>query len=157
MDEKILKDTTIRQYLLMLKIDSNPYLSHEINELLNSKIQTFSGGFDLALFQMQKDMLLLKCKALIAMLEFDKERQAKYEERAEQLRKEIEKKTKQKETGKVDPYKSFLDWLLVLKKYYGSEIDQDNDLVYLVSATEQMINYYKAQEKQIEESKSKKK
>ena len=156
MDEKILKETTIRQYLLMLKIDSNPYLAHQINELLNSKIQNFSGGLDLALFQMQKDMLLLKCKALIAMLEFDKERQAKYEERAEQLRKDIEKKTKQKETGKVDPYKSFLDWLLVLKKYYGSEIDQDNDLVYLVSATEQMINYYKAQEKQIEESKSKK-
>ena len=129
MDEKILKETTIRQHLLMLKIDSNPYLAHQINELLNSKIQNFSGGLDLALFQMQKDMLLLKCKALIAMLEFDKERQTKYEERAEQLRKEIEKKTKQKETGKVDPYKSFLDWLLVLKKYYGSEIDRDNDLV----------------------------
>ena len=157
MDEKILKETTIRQYLLMLKIDSNPYLAYQINELLNSKIQNFSGGFDLALFQMQKDMLLLKCKALIAMLEFDKERQAKYEERAEQLRKEIEKKTKQKETGKVDPYESFLDWLLVLKKYYGSEIDQDGDLVYLVYATKQMMNYYKAQEKQIEESKSKKK
>lgn len=99
----------------------------------------------------------MKCKALAAMLEFDKEKQAKYEERAEQLRKEIEKKTKQKKTGNFDPYKSFLDWLLVLKKYYGSEIDRDNDLVYLVSATEQMMNYYKAQEKQIEESKSKKK
>ena len=99
----------------------------------------------------------MKCKALTAMLEFDKEKQAKYEARAEELRKEIEKKTKQKETGKVDPYKSFLDWLLVLKKYYGSDIDQDNDLVYLVSATEQMMKYYKAQEKQIEESKSKKK
>lgn len=157
MDEKILKDTTIRQYLMMLRNGSMPTFATQINELLNSKIQNFSGGFDLALFQMQKDMLLMKCKALTAMLEFDKEKQAKYEARAEQLRKEIEKKTKQKETGKVDPYKSFLDWLLVLKKYYGSEIDRDNDLVYLVSATEQMMNYYKAQEKQIEESKSKKK
>jgi hypothetical protein len=157
MEEKILKDTTIRQYLLMLRNGSMPAFASQINELLNSKIQNFSGGFDLALFQMQKDFLLMKCKALMAMLEFDKEKQAKYEERAEQLRKEIEKKTKQKKTGNVDPYKSFLDWLLVLKKYYGSEIDRDNDLVYLVSATEQMMNYYKAQEKQIEESKSKKK
>ena len=156
MDEKILKDTTIRQYLMMLRNGSMPAFASQINELLNSKIQNFSGGFDLALFQMQKDMLLMKCKALAAMLEFDKEKQLKYEEKAEQLRKEIEKKTKQKKTGNVDPYKSFLDWLLVLKKYYGSEIDRDNDLVYLVSATEQMMNYYKAQEKQIEESKSKK-
>ena len=141
----------------MLRNGSMPTFADQITELLKSKIQNFLGGFDIALFQMQKDMLLMKCKALTAMLEFDKEKQAKYEERAEQLRKEIAKKTKQKETGKVDPYKSFLDWLLVLKKYYGSEIDRDNDLVYLVSATEQMMNYYKAQEKQIEESKSKKK
>ena len=100
----------------------------------------------------------MKCKALTAMLEFDKEKQSKYEARAEQLRKEIDKKKKSTDMSKKsDPYKSFLDWLLVLKKYYGSEIDRDNDLVYLVSATEQMMNYYKAQEKQIEESKSKKK
>lgn len=143
---------------MMLRNGSMPTFADQINELLNSKIQNFSGGFDLALFQMQKDFLLMKCKALTAMLEFDKEKQAKYEARAEQLRKEIDKKKKSTDMSKKsDPYKSFLDWLLVLKKYYGSEIDRDNDLVYLVSATEQMMNYYKAQEKQIEESKSKKK
>lgn len=142
---------------MMLRNGSMPTFAAQINELLNSKIQNFSGGFDLALFQMQKDFLLMKSKALMAMLKFNKEEQAKYEERASQLWAQIDKKASKLSKSKSDPYKSFLDWLLVLKKYYGSEIDRDNDLVYLVSATEQMMNYYKAQEKQIEESKSKKK
>ena len=63
--------------------------------------------------------------------------------------------SKKKKAVKTDPYTSFLQWILTLKKYYGSDIDTNNDLLYLISATDQMMKFYKAQETQIENNKRK--
>jgi hypothetical protein len=155
MNEKLL-NTTIREYLEMLKSGKDISTINEINELLNSKIQNFTGSIDLALFQLQKDYLLILAKSLIAMLEFDEEKRLAYLKRAEELKEQIDKKTAQKGKDETDPYKSFLEWILVLKKYYGSDIDLGNDLLYLVSATEQMMKFYENQKQQIENQKVKK-
>jgi hypothetical protein len=155
MNEKLL-NTTIREYLEMLKSGKDISTINEINELLNSKIQNFTGSIDLALFQLQKDYLLILAKSLIAMLEFDEEKRLAYLKRAEELKEQIDKKTAQKGKDETDPYKSFLEWILVLKKYYGSDIDLGNDLLYLVSATEQMMKSYENQKQQIETQKVKK-
>jgi hypothetical protein len=155
MDEKILIETTIKDYLDLLKSGSNISRLKEISDLLNSKVQNFTGGFDLHLFQLQKDYLLILAKSLIAMLEFDEEKRLKYLKRAEEIKTQIDKKTAQKGKEETNPYKSFLEWLLVLKKYYGSDIDQSNDLLYLISATEQMMKFYEGQKQQIENSKRK--
>jgi hypothetical protein len=155
MNEKLL-NTTIREYLEMLKSGKDISTINEINELLNSKIQNFTGSIDLALFQLQKDYLLILAKSLIAMLEFDEEKRLAYLKRAEELKEQIDKKTAQKGKDETDPYKSFLEWILVLKKYYGSDIDLGNDLLYLVSATEQMMKSYENQKQQIEQQKGKK-
>lgn len=156
MNENLLIETTIREYLELLKSGSDPNKLKEISDLLSSKVQNFTGGFDLALFQLQKDYLLILAKSLIAMLEFDEEKRLRYLNRAEELKEQIDKKTAQKGKEETNPYKSFLEWLLVLKKYYGSDIDQSNDLLYLVSATEQMMKFYENQKQQIEQQKGKK-
>jgi len=155
MNENLLIETTIQQYLEMLKDGKATEKLQEISDLLSSRVQNFTGGMDLHLFQLQKDYLLILAKSLIAMLEFDEEKRLRYLARAEELKKEIDKKTAQKGNEENNRYKSFLEWLLVLKKYYGSDIDQSNDLLYLVSATEQMMKFYANQEKQIENSKRK--
>ena len=156
MNENLLIETTIREYLELLKSGSDPNKLKEISDLLSSKVQNFTGGFDLALFQLQKDYLLILAKSLIAMLEFDEEKRLSYLNRADELKKEIDRKTAQKGKEETNPYKSFLEWLLVLKKYYGSDIDQSNDLLYLVSATEQMMKSFENQKQQIEQQKGKK-
>ena len=156
MNENLLIETTIREYLDLLKTCNDPNKLKEISDLLSSKVQNFTGGFDLALFQLQKDYLLILAKSLIAMLEFDEEKRLSYLNRADELKKEIDRKTAQKGKEETNPYKSFLEWLLVLKKYYGSDIDQSNDLLYLVSATEQMMKFYESQKQQIENQKGKK-
>ncbi len=156
MNENLLIETTIRQYLELLKSGKELDKLKEIDDLLSSKISGFTGGFDLCLFQLQKSQLLILAKALIAMLEFDEASRLRYIQRANELQKEIDKKTKQKGKEEKNPYKSFLEWLLVLKKYYGSDIDQSNDLLYLVSATEQMMKFYEGQKQQVENQKRKK-
>lgn len=156
MNENLLIETTIREYLELLKTGYDQSKLKEISDLLSSKVQNFTGGFDLALFQLQKDYLLILSKSLIAMLEFDEEKRLRYLNRADELKKEIDRKTAQKGKDETDPYKSFLEWLLVLKKYYGSDIDQSNDLLYLVSATEQMMKSFENQKQQIEQQKGKK-
>lgn len=87
------------------------------------------------------------------MLEFDSEKMELYAQKIEALRVQIQKKAVK--VNNADPYTSFLQWLLTLKKYYGSDIDTSNDLLYLVSATDQMMRYYKSQEDQIEKAKRK--
>lgn len=156
MNENLLIETTIREYLDLLKTGYDQSKLKEISDLLSSKVQNFTGGFDLALFQLQKDYLLILSKSLIAMLEFDEEKRLRYLNRADELKKEIDRKTAQKGKDETNPYKSFLEWLLVLKKYYGSDIDQSNDLLYLVSATEQMMKSFENQKQQIEQQKGKK-
>ena len=155
MNENLLIETTIKDYLDLLKSGKDQSKLKEISDLLNSKVQNFTGGIDLHLFQLQKDYLLILTKSLIAMLEFDEEKRLKYLNRAEEIKIQIDKKTSQKGKEETNPYKSFLEWLLVLKKYYGSDIDQSNDLLYLVSATEQMMKFYEDQKKQYEKQSAK--
>jgi len=49
-----------------------------------------------------------------------------------------------------------LQWVLALKKYFNSEIDQSNDLTYLIVATRQMMNYNDAALNQLNETTKKK-
>lgn len=156
MNEQIFQNTTINQYLNLLKTGQNPKLCGEISDWLNSRVTGITGGFDLHLFQMQKELLLISCKHFIAYLEFDEEKKRKYQKRIEQLRKEIKKKTANKGKEETDPYKSFLEWLFTLKKYYGSEVDREQTLIELVVATEQMMKFYQSQNEIIEKQKSKK-
>jgi hypothetical protein len=153
----ILQDVTIKEYIDLLKHKKDPERVNEINEALGSKISGITGGFDLALFQLEKDHLLIQCKLLIAVCEFDEEKRERYSARAKELREAIKKKNAKKKKSGDDPYKSFLEWILSLKKYFGSDIDQSNDLVYLVSATEQMLKFYQSQKAQIEAQQNKRK
>ena len=163
MNENLLIETTIREYLELLKSGSDQNKLKEISDLLSSKVQNFTGGFDLALFQLVKDQIIIKGKWLKNYLLFSQnklpeyqENMIRYFERDKELQEEIDRKTKQKDKEETDPYKSFLEWLLVLKKYYGSDIDQSNDLLYLVSATEQMMKSFENQKQQIEQQKGNK-
>lgn len=153
MEKDILKNTKISEYIELLKEGTDVLRIKEIDNLLSSKISGVTGGFDLALFQMNKDLLLFQCKYLLAMFDFDSKKMELYSKRIEDLRKVME--SKKKKAVKTDPYTSFLQWILTLKKYYGSDIDTNNDLLYLISATDQMMKFYKAQETQIENNKRK--
>jgi hypothetical protein len=153
MEKDLLKNTKISEYIQLLKDGTDTKKIKEIDSLLSSRISGVSGGFDLALFQMNKDLLLFQCKYLLAMFDFDSEKMALYAKRMEDLRLILKKKEKKAE--KVDPYQSFLQWILTLKKYYASDIDTNNDLLYLISATESMMRYYKSQDTQIEKQKRK--
>lgn len=155
MDKSILKNTKISEYIDLLKAGTDTEKINEIDALLSSKIQGVAGGFDLHLFQMQKDLQLLLCKYIMAMLEFDSKKMEVYWTRIEML--QIAINNKNSKVVKTDPYTSFLQWLLTLKKYYGSDIDPDNDLIYLCSATESMMKWYNTQNQQIEQQKQNRK
>jgi len=156
MDENILLSTTIAQYGDLLKTGSDPEKVKQIDELINSKIQGLTGDIDLHLFQLYKDYYLIMYKWLLALLEGDQKELIRRSERADELLKQI--KIKESLTERVEnetPYKSFLKWLLSLKKYYGSGIDKSGDLLELISATEQMLKFYEDQKKQYEKQKAK--
>jgi hypothetical protein len=155
MENNILKKTKISEYLRLLKDGTDIERIQEIDSLLSAKIVGVSGGFDLALFQLQKDLLLFQCKYLLAMFDFDQKKVDLYAKKIEDTRLALKKKEKKAE--KSDPYSSFLQWLLMLKKYYGSDIDKDNDLMYLVEATNSMMKWYGSQNEQIEQQKQKQK
>ena len=155
MNEAILSEITIGQYLEMLKTKNNPEKLEEINTALNSSIESLENGFDLHLFQLQKDMILIQCRLLMAKLEFDSELVEKYTRKLKQLKKQIDEKTKTQRNEAKDPYKAFIEWLLALKKYYGSDINRGEDLLYLASATNQMLNFFESQKQQLEKSKRK--
>ena len=156
MEEKLLQDTTILDYIELLKSGIETKKIKEINDLLSSKISGFSGGFDLELFQLQKDLLLLQCRAFISFLEHDTEKQNIYSKKVDDLKKQIEKKLNRKENKTENPYKSFLAWILTVEKYLGFAIDRNNDLLYLISATDQMLKYYENQKQNYEAQKAKK-
>lgn len=153
MDKSILKNTKISEYIDLLKAGTDTEKIKDIDSLLSSMIAGVTGGFDLALFQMQKDLLLYQCKYLLAMFDFDSAKMELYAKRMENL--QLSLKKKQRKAEKSDPYESFLQWILTLKKYYGSDIDTSNDLLYLVSATKSMMNWYNVQNQQIENNKKK--
>jgi hypothetical protein len=116
----------------------------ELSKLLNG----VGTGFDLAIFMMQKDLLLFQCKAARAYLERDDVAFAKFNKKIFELSDALKKKEVKKE--KADPYKIFLAWILSVEKFLGFAIDKKNDLLYFVEATKQMLNYYDEQKRQLE-------
>ena len=151
-----LQDYTIHQYASMLKnnVESNKELISQIDAELSKQLSNFGAGENIALFLLQKDLLVLQCKMTLAFLDMDDELQKKLSKRIEALRKEVERLS-QKENKKT-PYKSFLTWILSVEKHLQFSINRDNDLEYLVEATTQMLNFYENQKRQLEENKAKK-
>ena len=150
-----LQDYTIHQYASMLKnnVESNKELISQIDAELSKQLSNFGTGENIALFLLQKDLLVLQCKMTLAFLDMDDEIQKKLSKRIEALRKEVERLS-QKENKKT-PYKSFLTWILSIEKHLQFSINRENDLEYLVEATTQMLNFYENQKRQLEENKSK--
>jgi len=156
MNENLLTQYTIADYLQLLKTGSDVQLVNKISDELNEAIASVTGGMDMQLFQLQKDLILFRIKYLQAVLDFDEAKQIKCLQKISELTKQLnKKKADEPEHEEKNPYKSFIDWLLCLKKYYGSDIDKNEDLLYLVSATQQMIKAYEQQKEQIENSKTK--
>lgn len=150
-----LQDFTIHQYALMLKnnVESNKELISEIDAELSKQLSNFGTGENIALFLLQKDLLVLQCKMTLAFLDMDEEVQKKLSKRIESLRKEVERLS-QKENKKT-PYKSFLTWILSVEKHLQFSINRENDLEYLIEATTQMLTFYENQKRQLEENKAK--
>ena len=150
-----LQDYTIHQYASMLKnnVESNKELISQIDAELSKQLSNFGAGENIALFLLQKDLLVLQCKMTLAFLDMDDELQKKLSKRIEALRKDVERLS-QKENKKT-PYKSFLTWILSVEKHLQFSINRDNDLEYLVEATTQMLNFYENQKRQLEENKAK--
>jgi hypothetical protein len=155
MKKLTLKDVTIAEYCDMLNAGVDVVTLKEINDQLTKELGDLGIGFDLDVFMMQKDLLLLQCKQAIAILDFDGERVAFLDERIKSIKKELS--GKEKKTENKDPYKSFLSWILAVEKYLGFSIDRSNDLLYFTEATIQMLNHFEAQKRQIDESKANKK
>jgi hypothetical protein len=154
MGKLTLKDVTIAEYCDMLKAGVDVVTLKGINDLLTKALGDVGVGFDLDVFMMQKDLLLLQCKQAIAILDFDGERVAFLDERIKSIKKELA--AKEKKTENKDPYKSFLSWILAVEKYLGFSIDRKNDLLYFTEATIQMLNHFESQKRQIDESKANK-
>ena len=150
-----LQDYTIHQYASMLKnnVESSKELISKIDAELSKQLSNFGTGENIALFLLQKDLLVLQCKMTLAFLDMDDEIQKKLSKRIEALRKEVERLS-QKENKKT-PYKSFLTWILSVEKHLQFSINRENDLEYLVEATTQMLNFYENQKRQLEENKAK--
>ena len=150
-----LQDYTIHQYASMLKnnVESNKELISQIDAELSKQLSNFGTGENIALFLLQKDLLVLQCKMTLAFLDMDDELQKKLSKRIEALRKEVERLSKKE--NKKTPYKSFLTWILSVEKHLQFSINRDNDLEYLVEATTQMLNFYENQKRQLEENKAK--
>ena len=153
--ENILEKYSISDYCKLLRGNTETATILAIENELNKVLGEFSGGVDLALFMLQKDLLLFNCKLAIAVFEFDEEKQKLYAKKIDELRKQLE--SKQKKVENVSKYKSFLAWLLSVEKYLQFSIDRSNDLLYLAEATKQMLTYYDNQKKSIEDQKAKSK
>ena len=154
MEKIILENISIGQYAKMLRANNEPEKLKAIDAELSKCLGELAGGFDLALFMLQKDLLIFQCKFAVAYLDQDVKKMEVYNKKIAELTKEIERKSKVSE--KQSPYKSFLAWVLSVEKYLGFSIDRENDLLYFSEATKQMLNYYEQQKKSYEESKVKK-
>ena len=150
-----LQDYTIHQYASMLKnnVESSKELISQIDAELSKQLSNFGTGENIALFLLQKDLLVLQCKIALAFLDMDDELQKKLSKRIEALKKEVERLSKKE--NKKTPYKSFLTWILSVEKHLQFSINRENDLEYLVEATTQMLNFYENQKRQLEENKAK--
>ena len=180
-----LENISINDYAKMLRAGVEVELIQDIETELNSALGGISGGFDIALFMLQKDLLIFqtkfnnlitdrkllvgemiisKCMCEIHKLEYihDETKLNEIDSKIElwnkkitELQEQIAKKTVKKEKG--NPYQSFLAWILAVEKFLSFAIDKNNDLLYFVEATKQMINYYEQQKKSIEEQNAKRK
>ncbi len=148
-----LQNISIADYAKMLRSGVDKEQIALIDAELAKRLGGLGNGFDLNLFMLQKDLLIFQCKFAIAVFDFDNTKIAFYEKRIEELRKQVESKSKK--VDKPNPYKSFLAWILSVEKYLGFAIDKNNDLLYFTEATKQMLNHYEAQKKQIEDNKIK--
>lgn len=153
MEKLLLENITISEYSKLLRSGNKGEKVREIESELSKSLGEMGGGMDLALFMMSKDLLIFQCKLAIAIFEFDEQQTKFFERKIKELRAEIEKKTKKKEA--VNPYKSFLSWILAVEKYLGFSIDKNNDLLYLSEATKQMLGHYEQQKRQYEEQQAK--
>ena len=151
-----LEDYTIKQYAQMLKEQKGEQsdLVKEIDAELSSQLSNFGQGQNIGMFMLQKDMLILQCKLVLAIFDNDKTKEQSLTKRINKLREEIEKLVSK--TNNKTPYKSFLSWILSVEKHLQFSINRDNDLAYLVEATLQMLTFYENQKAQIEQSKIKK-
>lgn len=149
----LLDDVSISDYIAKLKAGSDVDFLNKINSELSNAIGNNSGGMDLHLFSLQKDLLLFQCKFFIAKFEFDDPTARFFEKKINMQKKLLDAKLAKVE--KRSPYKSFLTWVLSVEKYLGFSIDRTNDLTYLVEATKQMLNFYESQKAEIEKQKSK--
>jgi len=132
-----LENISIENYCTMLKQGAD---TSEIDKELNT---LFGNGMDLALFMLQKDLLINQCKLAILILERDEIRAKFYSDRIDKLRIEIESKTKK--VVEITPYKSFIAWIIAVEKFLAFPIDKKNDLLYFSEATKQMMNFYESQ------------
>ena len=76
----------------MLRDETDPEKAAKINDLLSENLSGVDGGFDLQLFQMEKDRLLFNCKYLLAMFDFDSAKMELYAGKIKYLSEQIEKK-----------------------------------------------------------------
>ncbi len=150
-----LEEITINDYANRLKLGLEVEFLEAVDSELNKVLGSIGNGFDLALFMLNKDLLIFRCKLAKAVFSFENTYIAIYEKKIRELQEQIEKKAVKKEKG--NPYQSFLAWILAVEKYIGFAIDKNNDLLYFAEATKQMLNYYDQQKKQIDEQNSKQK
>jgi hypothetical protein len=148
-----LENISIAEYLKLLRSGLVTEQVKAIEKALSEAIGSTDTFFDMALFQLQKDLLLFQCRYATAFLARDSDLMRRWLDKIEDLKKEIDRKTTNKESDsgkKKSPYKNFLNWILAVEKFVGFSIDKNNDLAYLVEATSQMLAHFEAQKKQAE-------
>jgi len=149
-----LENIRISEYVDLLRSGVNRDEIAAIETELSSAMGNLGGSFDVGLFLLNKDLLIFQCKLAIAVFEFNEKKQIEYSKKIDELKIEIGKRTKKSENS--TPYKNFLNWILSVEKFCGFSIDKNNDLLYLVEATNQMLKHYANQKEQIEQQKAKK-
>lgn len=146
-----LEDFTIAKYAKMLRVGTDAELLTIIDSKLSKALGGIAGGFDLALFILQKDLLIFQCKSYKAFLNQDSEKMEFYNKKIAEIQEQLEKKKEKKSDS--TPYQSFLNWILSVEKFLDFAIDKENDLLYLTEATKQMLNYYEQQKQNLEKQK----
>ena len=88
-----LEDYTIKQYAQMLKEQKQEQSEtvKEIDAELSAQLSNFGQGQNIGLFMLQKDMLILQCKLVLAIFDNDKTKEHSLTKRINKLREEIEK------------------------------------------------------------------
>lgn len=150
-----LEQIIIKEYADSLRAGKASEYLEAINNALAEAIGGAGTGFNLALFMLEKDLLIFQCKFRIAYFDGDQKKMEFFQKKIEETQKELEKKATKREAS--NPYKSFLAWLQSIEKYFGFSIDKNNDLLYLVEATKRMLADYENQKRQLEEQQSKSK